>query len=63
MAPIISIMRNAAVILVSTPTIRNIPPITSSRPMGSAQEEGLYSQKILEFLQYFQTLVNRAPKR
>jgi hypothetical protein len=40
MAPIISIMRNAAVIPVSTPTIRNIPPITSSKPMGSASSGG-----------------------
>jgi len=40
MAPIISIIRSAAATLVSTPTIRNVPPITSKRPIGSASSGG-----------------------
>jgi hypothetical protein len=40
MAPIISIIRSAAEILVSMPTIRKILPIISSRPIGSASSGG-----------------------
>ena len=39
-APIISIIKSAAAILVTTPTSRNIPPITSSRPIGRASSGG-----------------------
>ena len=38
---IISIMKSAAVILVKTPTRRNIPPITSSRPIGTTSSGGI----------------------
>jgi hypothetical protein len=40
MAPIISIIRRAADILVTTPTTRNIPPITSKRPIRRASSGG-----------------------
>ena len=39
-APIISIIKSAADILVTTPTSRNIPPITSKRPTGRASSGG-----------------------
>jgi hypothetical protein len=39
-APIISIIKSAAAILVTTPTSRNTPPITSSRPIGRASSGG-----------------------
>ena len=39
-ATIISITKMAAVILVTTPTSRNIPPITSNRPIGRASSGG-----------------------
>ena len=39
-APIISIIKMTAVILVNTPTIRNIPPMTSSSAMGKTNSGG-----------------------
>lgn len=39
-APIISIIESAADILVTTPTSRNILPITSKRPTGRASSGG-----------------------
>ena len=39
-APIMSIISNAAAILVSTPIIRAIPPITSKRPIGRTSSGG-----------------------
>jgi hypothetical protein len=34
-------MKSAAVILVTTSTSRNIPPITSSRPIGTTSSGGI----------------------
>jgi hypothetical protein len=39
-APIISIIKSAAAILVITPTSRNIPPMTSKRPIRMASSGG-----------------------
>jgi hypothetical protein len=51
-APIISIIKSAAAILVTIPTSRNIPPITSKRPIGRASSGGspTLSKKSLESL-------------
>jgi hypothetical protein len=40
LAPIVSIIKSAAVILVTTPTSRKIPPITSYRLIGIASSGG-----------------------
>jgi hypothetical protein len=45
MAPIISIIKSAADILVITPTSRNTPPITSKRPTGRASWGESYTTK------------------
>ena len=56
--PIISITKRAAVILVTTPTSRNIPPITSNRPIGSVSLGGRpILPKNLESQRIFQTLI------
>jgi hypothetical protein len=39
-ALIISIIKSAAAIRVTTPTSRKIPPITSNRPIGTASSGG-----------------------
>jgi hypothetical protein len=39
-APIMSIIRSMADILVTMPRIRNIPPITSNRPISRASSGG-----------------------
>ena len=57
-APIVSIIKSAAVILVTTPTSRKIPPITSYRLIGIASSGGSpILPKNLEYLQRFRILV------
>jgi hypothetical protein len=56
-APIISTMKSAAAILVITPTSRNIPPITSKRPIERTSSGGSpMLPKNPESLRCFQTL-------
>jgi hypothetical protein len=63
-APIMSIIRSMADILVTMPRIRNIPPITSNRPISRASSGGSPCyQKSPASLQYFQTLVIHVLKR
>jgi hypothetical protein len=57
-APIISIIKIAAVILVNTPGMRNIPPTTSNRAIGSTNSgESPRPPKNLDWQRYFQALV------